>query len=230
MGVTLLCVAHTLVPAASVEATNTCRTTMDDPCERTGTCSIQGADWFQTVTVDRSDIFDTQGWPGVCDMVHVALVQGNCEPPGGQIHVTAHLSPLSFAEIPSIVGPLICAGEPSIAAGAVPDGWDVPGVPLTVGRGTGERIVLSWDASCLSTDDDYVVYEGVLGSFASHFPTTCSTGGATTWDLTPSPGSNYYLIAPANGVSEGSRGTDSSGAERSPGTATCLPLNINRCP
>jgi hypothetical protein len=214
----------------SVEETNTCQTTADDPCQRTGTCSIQGADWFQVVTVDRADIFDTQGWPGLCDMVHVALVRGNCEPPGAQTNVTAFLSAMTFAEIPEIVGPLACAGEPVAAAGAVPDGRTVPGTPLTVSHGTTGSLVLAWGASCVSTDDDYAVYEGTLGDFTSHARAVCSTGGATTLSLTPMVGSAYYLVVPTNGVSEGSHGRDGGGAERLPGATTCFPLNVSSCP
>jgi hypothetical protein len=98
--------------AVSIEESNGCATTPDDPCVRTGTCEIQGATWPQDVTIDRSDIFDTQGWAGVCDMVHVALVQGHCEPSGAKTDVVASLSETSFATISEIVGPLSCAGEP----------------------------------------------------------------------------------------------------------------------
>ncbi len=102
--------------AVSTETFNGCQGTTDDPCVRSGSCEIQGAAWNQDVTIDRSDIFDTQGWPGVCDMVHVALVQGNCEPPGETTNVTAQLSPTTSAFIPSIVGPLSCAGTPAPAS------------------------------------------------------------------------------------------------------------------
>jgi hypothetical protein len=102
--------------AAMTETFNGCQGTTDDPCVRSGSCEIQGAVWDQDVTVDRSGIFDTQGWPGVCDMVHVALVQGDCEPPGATTNVTAHLSPTTFAWIPSIAGPLACAGTPALAS------------------------------------------------------------------------------------------------------------------
>jgi hypothetical protein len=218
-----------LALGASVEETNTCNTTADDPCERTGTCSIQGADWFQAVTVDRAGIFDTQGWPGVCDMVHVALVQGDCEPSGAQINVTAYLSATTFAEIPSIDGPLACAGEPSAAVGAVPNGKEVSGTPLSLRKGSGDDLVLEWSASCLATDSDYVVYEGLLGNFTSHSPVTCDTSGATTWTLTPAANSSYYIVTPTDGVSEGSHGRDGSGAERLQGLATCYPMNTGGC-
>ena len=98
--------------AASNETSNGCRNTEEDPCIRSGSCEIQGALWDQDVTIDRSDIFDTQGWPGLCDMVHVGLVQGSCEPPGAQTAVTVHLSDISTAWIPEIIGPLACADEP----------------------------------------------------------------------------------------------------------------------
>jgi hypothetical protein len=97
--------------AVSTETSNGCRGTQDDPCIRSGSCEIQGAVWDQDVTIDRADIFDTQGWPGLCDMVHVALVQGDCDPPGAQMDVTVHLSQTSAAWVPQIVGPLACAGE-----------------------------------------------------------------------------------------------------------------------
>jgi len=107
-----------IVPAAgavSVETSNGCQTTPDDPCVRSGSCDIQGATWTQDVTIERTEIFVNQGWTGLCDMVHVGLVQGDCEPPGAQTNVTVHLSQTRFATIPSIVGPLSCAGDPAPA-------------------------------------------------------------------------------------------------------------------
>lgn len=98
--------------AVSSETSNDCRATQDDPCLRSGTCEIQGSVWSQVVTVDRADIFDTQGWPGLCDMVHVGLVQGSCEPAGGQMEVSVQLSATTTAWLPAIEGSLVCAGEP----------------------------------------------------------------------------------------------------------------------
>jgi hypothetical protein len=98
--------------AGGTQDSNTCR---EDPlsptCERTGTCSIQGSAWVQTVYVDKSDRFDTQGWPGLCDMVHVSLVQGSCETLGSQVEITAYLSENTYADIPSISGTLACGGD-----------------------------------------------------------------------------------------------------------------------
>lgn len=51
------------------------------------------------------------GWAGLCDQVHVALVQGNCSPPQGQVEVVAYLRISSNALIPVIVGSLDCGAE-----------------------------------------------------------------------------------------------------------------------
>jgi hypothetical protein len=222
--------AAAFVPVWGAEETNTCRTTMENPCYRTGTCSIQGSDWFQSVQIDRADIFDTQGWPGVCDMVHVALVQGNCEPPGAQTNLIAYLSETSFAEIPSISGALACAGSVTGGAGVVPDGGPIPGPPLQVVRTAQGELILSWGDSCQAGDIDYAVYEGTIGEgFTSHAPLTCSTGGATTITIAPGPGSHYYLIVPLNGLREGSYGFDSSGRSRPTSVDPCLPQEWS-CP
>lgn len=110
--------ASRVASAQSVEDQNGCMGTTDDPCARTGACSIQGATWSQVVTIDRADLYDTMGWPGLCDQVHVALVQGSCWPGGAQIDVTAELQANSFASIPEIVGPLVCNAEPTPAVPA----------------------------------------------------------------------------------------------------------------
>ena len=106
-----LCLPSISANAASQQDSNDCMTSTGPFCERTGSCSIQGADWYRYVTIDKNDIFDTQGWPGVCDMVHVALVQGNCSLPQSTINVTANLSSTTFATIPEIIGPLSCNAE-----------------------------------------------------------------------------------------------------------------------
>jgi hypothetical protein len=43
-------------------------------------------------------------------MMHVALVRGNCSPPGSQVDVTMRLSSTSSAFTPQITGTLRCAG------------------------------------------------------------------------------------------------------------------------
>jgi len=97
--------------AGGIEESNACKGTTDDPCMRRGYCSIQGSDWYQLVTASRSDKFDTQGWAGLCDMVHVALVQGNCITVGSKTNITAYLSASSSASIDEIMGTLACGGD-----------------------------------------------------------------------------------------------------------------------
>ena len=107
----LLMGQFTTVHAGGKEDFNDCRSNTGDFCERSGSCAIQGAAWYQYVTIDKTEKFKTQGWPGLCDMVHVSLVQGTCFPLYAQDDVTANLSNTTYAIIPSISGPLACGGD-----------------------------------------------------------------------------------------------------------------------
>ncbi len=226
----LLMAAPAVVRAVSIEETYTCRTTMDDPCHRIGTCSIQGAEWSQEVTIDRRDRFDAQGWTGLCDMVHVALVQGNCEPPGSRTNLIVYLKEFSFAEVPSIAGPLACPGSIGSVAGVVPDGAVFAGQPLEITLSDRGDLNLTWGISCQPGDIDYAIYIGSFeGGFTSYSPLTCSTGGAMTWTFTPSPGSLFYLVVPHNGLSEGSYGFDGAGRSRGVSADACFPQDWS-CP
>ena len=123
-----------------------------------------------------------------------------------------------------------CEAAPvCLGAGSVPDGGAGAGAPLTVAKGVGEAIALSWGASCVAADADYAVYEGSLGNFASRVPRTCSTGGALAFDLTPTAGDAYYLVVPIHADREGSYGTDGAGAERPQGAAACVPQSVRTC-
>ncbi len=115
-------------------------------------------------------------------------------------------------------------------AGRVPDGSSWPARPLTVERAAGGQVTLRWAPSCRAGDTDYAVYEGSLGAFYEQIPMTCSTAGATEFTGLAAEGSTYYLIAPLHGGWEGSLGTDSRGAERPPGPASCLPQRLASCP
>jgi hypothetical protein len=119
-------------------------------------------------------------------------------------------------------------GDPA-AAGRVPDqeGW--PGQPLAVEKAGGSKITLTWDASCLSTDFDYAIYEGEIGDFGSHESRYCSTGGEISRTFTPLAGDTYYLVVPLSGTREGSYGVDSTLTERPVGLGACLPQEIGSC-
>jgi hypothetical protein len=111
-------------------------------------------------------------------------------------------------------------------------------VPQPAGETTGELVLaksgtnlqLNWGAGCLLTDTDYSVYQGTLGSWASHAPSACSTAGATTWMLSPMAGSAYYLVVPHNGAGEGSYGQTDTGQERPAAAAACHLQSIESCP
>ena len=122
-----------------------------------------------------------------------------------------------------------CVAGCGPAAGVVPDGHRAPGVPLRVGRNAAGALELSWGASCASSDTDYAIYEGTLGSFTSHAPRLCSTGGATSAVIQPAAGDTYYLVLPHNTVWEGSHGYRSDGTERPRGAAVCLPQAVGVC-
>ncbi len=100
---------------------------------------------------------------------------------------------------------------------------------LTVTDAGGGDITLTWSASCLPTDTDYGIYEGTVGSYASHMAKFCSTGGATAWTFTPAAESRYYLVVPQKALVEGSYGTDSTGAERPAAAMSCLPQDLVSC-
>ncbi len=116
-----------------------------------------------------------------------------------------------------------------IGAGAVPDGGSMSGVPLTVDKSPGDEVSLTWGASCSAADADYAVYEGSLGSFASHAPRACSSGGALSFSLAPPEGDTYYLVVPVHADREGSYGADGGGLERQAGTGACAPQTLRAC-
>ena len=99
---------------------------------------------------------------------------------------------------------------------------------LTVNK-SGGNVNLSWFRSCSTADTNYEVYEGSVGSWASHVPVTCATGG-TTSSFAPAAGNRYYLIVPTNGASEGSYGKSSAGVERPASSSACVAQSIGSCP
>ncbi|HEX5044347.1 MAG TPA: sialidase family protein [Candidatus Polarisedimenticolaceae bacterium] len=118
-----------------------------------------------------------------------------------------------------------CESAPvCLTAGAVPE---TGAGRLTVLK-IGGDLRLGWGASCQADDTDYAVYEGTLGSFASHAPRFCSTGGSTFKLFTPGPGNRYFLVVPTQTEREGSYGRESSG-ERPPSAIACLPQATGAC-
>jgi hypothetical protein len=122
-----------------------------------------------------------------------------------------------------------CLSGPAVPAGRVPADSFTPGPPVTLDKVSGGRITLDWNASCVLTDLDYAVYEGAIGSFASHVPVLCTTGGATTAAITPGGADHYYLVVPLSTNREGSYGMDGTGNERPPGASHCLAQERGDC-
>ena len=119
-------------------------------------------------------------------------------------------------------------GSGTGGSGAVPNGSDVPGAPLTLDL-VGTDVRLDWSASCAGVDNDYGVYEGTLGDFTSHLPVACTTGGMETTTFAPGSGNQYYLVVPSATTQEGSYGTRTGGMEREASLSACLSQNITAC-
>lgn len=104
-------------------------------------------------------------------------------------------------------------------------------MPLQIAK-SGSDLALSWGGSCKSSDSDYEIYEGSLGSYYSHTILSCTSAGATNQTITPGTGSaygTYYLVVPRNSIAEGSYGRNSSGAEIPPAGTVCV-SQVMSCP
>ena len=108
-----------------------------------------------------------------------------------------------------------------------PGAGEVAGLSLSR---TGAELHATWGSSCVSTDDEFALYEGELGTFTTHEPVTCDTAGATELTFTPSTGSSYYLAVPVGTTVEGSHGRDSlAGGQRPRGPSARAPQQITVC-
>ena len=134
-------------------------------------------------------------------------------------------------------------------AGIVPD--DAAN-QLLLDKDAAGDLALQWGDSCNTDDDDFAIYTGTIGCFASHVVETCSTGGLNSFSVSMGacdPGSppepcqpsgsvqpadpcrQYFLVAPINTTEgrEGSVGFDSRGLPRSPGRQMCLRQGLAEC-
>jgi len=147
-------------------------------------------------------------------------------------HYTTTGTLLGSFTIPGSDGRFVDGLEFEGTLGGVPAGQvpaSAPGVPLTLTK-SGAAVTLQWGASCLASDADFEIYEGALGSFSSHTPALCTTGGALAATITPTSGDRYFLVVPSNGTSEGSYGLQSGGGERPQGSSACFSRMIGSCP
>ncbi len=136
------------------------------------------------------------------------------------------VSHISFAQWDNGAGTFVVDGDwaPPVAAGSV--------ASLLVGKNVATDLSLTWGPSCLGSDIDYAVYEGVVGDFHSHLPVTetgCTTAGATNAMLSPGSGRRYYLVVPQATLREGSYGIDGEGTPRSPSSSACRLQLVGDC-
>jgi hypothetical protein len=103
---------------------------------------------------------------------------------------------------------------------------------LRVAKNPGNLVTLDWAGSCSAADNDYSVYEGVLGNFTSHAPVPglCSTVGLKTATFSQSATDSYYLVVPSDGATEGSYGADDLTGERPVSGTPCAAQILGSCP
>lgn len=111
--------------------------------------------------------------------------------------------------------------------GRVPNTIVVDKSVITIGD-----LKIGWSAGCSTGTEDYGIYEGEIGTWYSHTMIDClDDGGDRTEEITPSMGSQYYLVVPQNSNDEGSYGTRSTSTERTPGASTCIATQtLASCP
>lgn len=115
--------------------------------------------------------------------------------------------------------------------GAVPNGTAArPGLPLTIRRGTGDELVMTWSSSCSSEALAHAIHEGTLGHWYSHHSTCADITTELTTTHSPETGDRYFLVVPITGWDEGSGGLHSSGEERPPAATTCILRRRLGCP
>lgn len=118
---------------------------------------------------------------------------------------------------------------PASAAGSIAHAG-APREQLQIGKRDSRSLTLDWGESCSIDDSDYAIYVGALGTFDGHEPLTCSTGGGSSQSVSIPAGDVYFLVAPHNGIVEGSLGVDAQGGQRPQGPLNCLPRYVSPCP
>ena len=110
----------------------------------------------------------------------------------------------------------------------VPDGYWVPGAPVTASRvdPDGGVVRVSWDVTGCSASS-YDVYTGPLASLStySYDRSTCGLAASGVADVVVGSGDVFFVVVPVDGTTEGSHGRDSSGSERAgTGVGMCTVL------
>jgi len=193
--------------------------------------------WIHGNNIRRADLDGSN--PGVVPAVLSGPNSIAFEPTSGQLYLTLSSDPGQIVRVDPekidvvvILSDLLAPSEIAFDSGAASIPMSAGGVPpsLLVGKVGMTEIHLAWPASCENSDDDYAVYEGMLGAvFDTHVSKFCSTGGALGVTFTPAAESSYYVVVPTVGkVAEGSYGQTSLGL-RPPSTTPCLSQNSHEC-
>ncbi len=201
-----------------------------------GCCPVQGCD----ITYDESNLsaYGIQYWLNRAWLTGEIEVGFPCGDPAEEIAIVnwhlnganASINRFCTNPPPLVVQPPNPGGR-CLTAGAVSRLDGTPGAPpLTLGKLPGDLLQLDWGGSCVLADQDYGVYEGLLGQFESHAPVACSTGGVTTFSVDAPPSSAFYLVVPANDEREGTHGVRGDGSDRLHGSAVCLDRALASCP
>ncbi len=125
----------------------------------------------------------------------------------------------------------VTISEPVTTYAAPAGAGSIPG-SLTLTRSSPTTLTLSWNPSCSAGAQDYGIYQGTIGSWASHTALDCHDDSYDFNEtVTPGSGDRYYLLIALRTGDEGSYGTDSSGAERPRGVSTCRTTQLlGPCP
>jgi hypothetical protein len=98
-----------------------------------------------------------------------------------------------------------------VSAGAVPPTMTITRFPID---GT---LLLEWEDSCFP-EDQYGIYQGVLGDWYSHVAVQCGdSDGVELSEMIPEPASDSYFLIVPYGETEAPPSFDSSGLARPQG-------------
>jgi Metallo-peptidase family M12 len=92
-------------------------------------------------------------------------------------------------------------------------------------------LLLTWDPPCNDAtvpNQDFAVYQGVIGQWATFASLTCTTAHQRSWLIENPPAGLYWLVVPQNSANEGSYGQATSG-DRSPAASPCKPQAVDPC-
>jgi PKD repeat protein len=186
--------------------------------------SLDNVNWTQMFTVTKTvddDVLQSYTFPqDVAGPVWIGVRDLDRKAGHGQIDTVS----IDHLFVASSLSTGYC-GEAASGASGDPSG------ALILTSLPGGALRLDWGVSCMGSDDDYAVYEGTIGNFAAHVPILCSTSGARTATIDPSPGSVYYLVVPSQGYHEGRYGTSSAGVDIPAGPTRCYPPALSTgCP